>query len=88
MNKKVVIRLILWAVLSGLAITGVSLLDASQPKPDASGWCCLCMCGSKAQDKCSTYCIRRQNSKSIIEEPAIKECTRRCERKFHGTASH
>lgn len=88
MNKKVTIRLILWAVLSGLAITGVGLLDASQPKPDDSGWCCLCMCGSKAQDKCSTYCIRRQNGKKIVPESEMKECTKRCERKFHGNPSH
>lgn len=79
MNRKVLFRFMLWLTLSASAIAAVSY---NMPKPDASGWCCLCMCGSKAQDKCSLYCIRRQNSKKIVEEPEMKKCTTECTMKW------
>jgi len=52
------------------------------PKDDGSGSCCLCECGSKAQDKCSHLCVRLQHGKEIIEEPQMKVCSRLCTAKF------
>jgi len=51
--------------------------------PQGGAWCCLCMCGSKEQDKCARYCIVRQQGKKIVEENEMNICTRKCEAKFH-----
>ncbi len=56
--------------------------EVKVPQDDGSGWCCLCPCGSKAQDKCSHLCIRLQHGKEIIEEPQMKVCSRLCTAKF------
>jgi hypothetical protein len=54
----------------------------SVPQNDGSGFCCLCECQSKAQDKCAHYCIRKQNGKDIVNESEIKTCTYLCKAKF------
>ena len=58
------------------------LTPAMAKKNDGGGWCCLCNCHSRDQNKCATMCIHMQHSKKIIEEPGINACTRAC--KAHG----
>lgn len=56
-------------------------------KPKAhvgGGWCCLCECGSKDQNQCHAYCIKRQHGHDIVNEPEMKACTNKCTRKFNG----
>jgi hypothetical protein len=57
-------------------------IKVTVPQNDGSGWCCLCSCQSKAQDKCAHYCIRKQNGKDIVNESEIKTCTYLCKAKF------
>ncbi len=71
--------------LAGIALLLSLTLPQSRvsPKtPQGGAWCCLCMCNSHDETKCSRYCIIRQNGKRIIEEPEMIVCTRKCEMKF------
>ena len=52
-----------------------------QSRDEPGGWCCLCMCHSADERKCSSVCIRMQHGTKIIEEPEMKVCTNSCLRK-------
>lgn len=61
--------------LAGLSLTGASgPVAADEP----AGLCCLCMCHSADESKCTRECVKMQHGTKIIEEPEIKTCTRSC----------
>ena len=55
---------ILAVLLASLPLTGVSR-PADQKQ---GGLCCLCMCHSVDETKCSRDCVRMQHGTKIIEE--------------------
>jgi hypothetical protein len=63
----------------GIQILALLVLIAA-PKPPRS-LCCLCMCRSRDESKCSQMCIRLQHGKKIVEEPQMIECTATCKKK-------
>lgn len=66
-------------VLALLSVTGA---NARGPKQEPGAWCCLCMCHAMDENKCARVCVRMQHGRKIIEEPAMKACTKSCLR--HG----
>ena len=62
-----------------LVLFGTLFAQGHKPQePHAN--CCLCMCKSRDETKCSKMCIRLQHSRHIVEEPQINACTKSCER--------
>ena len=70
---------LLSAALTAIVFTGTAIL-AYHYTHVSGGWCCLCMCHSVDQNKCSPFCIHLQHGKHIVEEPEMDECTRVCNR--------
>lgn len=63
------------AALAGLSLTGASRPVAAD---EPGGLCCLCMCHSANEKKCTRACVKMQHGAKIIEEPEMKSCTRSC----------
>lgn len=70
--------------LGVLLLLALTLPQSKKPVPPTvgGGWCCLCMCNSKDQDKCAHYCIRKQHGKEIVDEKEMNVCTMLCIAKF------
>ena len=61
--------------LAGLALSGASRPVAADAP---SGLCCLCMCHSADESKCTRVCVKMQHGTKIIEEREMNTCTRSC----------
>jgi hypothetical protein len=63
-----------------VGLAGLSLTGASRPvaADEPGGLCCLCMCHSADENKCTRACVKMQHGTRIIEEPEMKTCTRSC----------
>lgn len=61
--------------LAGLSLTGASRPVAADAR---GGLCCLCMCHSADESKCTRACVKMQHGTKIIEEPEMKACTQSC----------
>jgi len=66
--------------LFGIVLLAALSLQGAVPAPKAepAGLCCLCMCHSADESKCSRQCVEMQHSKRIIEEPEMNACTDSC----------
>ena len=63
-----------------VSLAGLSLTGASRPVAagERGGLCCLCMCHSADESKCTRACVKMQHGTKIIEEPEMKACTQSC----------
>jgi hypothetical protein len=68
-------------ILASLWLTGAS---RQMPTEERGGLCCLCMCHSADENKCTRECVRMQHGTKIIEEPEMNACTKSCQR--HGVS--
>jgi hypothetical protein len=68
-------------ILAIVVLLGTLAFATSHNKPaEPHANCCLCMCHSVDETKCSRMCIRLQHSKAVVEEPAMNKCTVSCKR--------
>jgi hypothetical protein len=63
-----------------LVLLGTMFAQGHNKPQEVHANCCLCMCKSRDETKCSAMCIRLQHSKKIVELPQINACTKSCER--------
>jgi hypothetical protein len=61
-------------LLAALPLTGVS----RSAQEGGGGLCCLCMCHSVDETRCSRECVQMQHGTKIIEESEMNGCTKTC----------
>jgi hypothetical protein len=61
-------------LLASLPLTGVS----RPAQEGGGGLCCLCMCHSVDETRCSRECVRMQHGTKIIDENEMNSCTKTC----------
>ncbi|HTT22230.1 MAG TPA: hypothetical protein VMG82_25100 [Candidatus Sulfotelmatobacter sp.] len=65
---------VLAVVVASLPLTGVSRPVPGQER----ALCCLCMCHSVDESRCSQACVKLQHGTRIVEESEMNACTESC----------